>query len=87
MIGRILSDTIEDYTPWRIRGLQTIDNRENHAPAPSAVARCVQRIIETDVPALRYQVGAGAGFMALGRRLLPEWIAARFIRRYFRLDG
>lgn len=80
------ADTIEDYTPCRIRGLQAIYDREDHAPAPSIVARCVQRILETDAPSLRYQVGVGAGFMALGRRLLPERIAAWFIRRYFRLD-
>src|SRR5207247_10869218 len=47
------AEPINDYDPWRRRGLSSIERLESQGPGPAAVAECVLRIIESRSPALR----------------------------------
>jgi NAD(P)-dependent dehydrogenase (short-subunit alcohol dehydrogenase family) len=55
------------------------------APSPDQVARVIERALTARRPRFRYAVGKEAFVVALGRRLLPDRLALRFVRSHFRL--
>jgi NAD(P)-dependent dehydrogenase (short-subunit alcohol dehydrogenase family) len=55
------------------------------APSPDAVAGAIERALTARRPRFRYAVGKEALAVALGRRLLPDRLALRFVRGHFRL--
>lgn len=55
------------------------------APGPAVVARAVLRALSSRRPRTRYPVGPDSRLVPLGRRLLPEWMAERLIRRHFQV--
>jgi len=81
------AEPINDYDPWRRRGLSSIERLESQGPGPAAVAECVLRIIESRSPALRYRVGTDARRYVRLRRILPASTFERGVRRAFKLDG
>lgn len=81
------ANEIRDYDPWRQRAFAQMKRFEENAPDPTAVARCVLRVVETQRVALRYRVGKDAIRYARLRRLLPESMFLWGTRRVFRLDA
>ena len=81
------AEPINDYDPWRRRGLSSIERLENQGPGPAAVAECVLRIVESRSPALRYRVGTDAHRYIRLRRILPASTFERGVRRAFKLDA
>jgi NAD(P)-dependent dehydrogenase (short-subunit alcohol dehydrogenase family) len=59
---------------------------ESAAAEPQAVARLIERIIETDAPRLRYLVGPAPQKFAVAvlRKLLPQKVFESAIARYYR---
>ena len=56
------------------------------APGPGFVAAVVGRIVESRSPRLRYNVGKEARLVVHLRRFVPEWVALKIMRKYFRID-
>ena len=79
--------TISDYDPWRRRFLEARRGHAEKASGPSLVAECVLSIIESPSPRLRVPVGGEATRTARLRRLLPERLFERGVRRYYQLDA
>ena len=61
----------------------TVEASLDEAPGPDLVAKAVHRALTAKRPRLRYAVGKEALGVALGRRLLPDRLAARLIGRHF----
>jgi len=78
---------ISEYDTWRHRALAAIRQHEEKAPAPSLVAECVMRIIDSRSPKLRHRVGRDATLISRLRRFSPEAFFERGVRDYFHLDA
>lgn len=55
------------------------------APGPEVVARVIHRALTARRPRVRYPVGPASWAVPLGRRLLPDRLSLRLIRRHFRV--
>lgn len=53
------------------------------APGPEIVAATIHRALTARRPRVRYTVGPDSRAVPLGRRLLPDWLSLRLIRRHF----
>ena len=53
------------------------------APGPERVARTIHRALTARRPRVRYAVGPNARLVPLARRLLPDAVLLRLIRRHF----
>ena len=53
------------------------------APGPEIVARAVLRALTDARPRVRYPVGPDSRAVPFARRVLPDWLSLRFIRRHF----
>jgi NAD(P)-dependent dehydrogenase (short-subunit alcohol dehydrogenase family) len=53
------------------------------APGPAVVARAVLRALTDARPHVRYPVGPDSRAVPFARRVLPDWLSLRFIRRHF----
>lgn len=80
------SKRISDYDPWRQRLAEVRQQLLQKALEPTAVAEAILRIIESKSPRLRHTVGSEAARIARMRRLLPEAIFEKGMRRTLRLD-
>jgi hypothetical protein len=49
------------------------------------VARAILRALSDRRPRVRYTAGADSLAVPIARRLLPDWLALRFIRSHFRI--
>ncbi len=78
---------IPDYDPWRRRVAEVRAQRIGAAPDAIIVAECVLRIVDSAAPRLRYGVGKETARIVRLRRLLPEALFERGMRRVFRLDA
>ncbi|HET6946203.1 MAG TPA: SDR family NAD(P)-dependent oxidoreductase, partial [bacterium] len=76
---------ITAYDPWRKRAFEARRRYAGAAPEPTVVAECILRIVESPRPRLRYPIGKEATRGARLRRVLPEALFERGMRRYFRL--
>jgi NAD(P)-dependent dehydrogenase (short-subunit alcohol dehydrogenase family) len=74
------------YTPWRDRGLKTMQGFEAKAPAPQVVARAVSRIVADPHPPLRTLVTTEAFAFTTLRRVLPARLFESLVRFGFALD-
>ena len=50
------------------------------------VAAVVRKIVESSSPRLRYNVGKEARLVVHLRRFVPERVALKIMKKYFRLD-
>ncbi len=81
------ANRINDYSPWRRRAFEAIEENEKKAPDPTQVAECILRIIESKSPRLRYRVGKDATRIPRLRRFMPESLVEKGMRSYFHLDA
>ncbi len=56
------------------------------ADSPGRVAARIADIIESDTNALRHPVARKAAFFLLARKLLPDSVFLRAVRRSYRID-
>ena len=75
------------YDGAREAALKSMRDYLERAPGPGVVAEVVGRIVESRSPRLRYNVGKEARLVVHLRRLVPEGVALKIMRRYFRIDG
>ncbi len=80
------SERISDYDPWRQRLAEVREQFLQKALEPTSVAETILRIIESKSPRLRYAVGSDAARIARMRRLLPEAMFEKGMRRTLGLD-
>jgi short-subunit dehydrogenase len=80
------SEKISDYDPWRKRLTEVRQQLQQKAIEPTSVAETILRIIESKSPRLRHPVGSDAVRIARMRRLLPEAMFEKGMRRRLRLD-
>jgi short-subunit dehydrogenase len=80
------SERLSDYDPWRQRLAEVRQQFLQKAIEPTAVAETVLRIIESKSPRLRYTVGSDAARIARMRRLLPEAMFEKGMRRTLGLN-
>jgi short-subunit dehydrogenase len=80
------SERISDYDPWRKRLAEVRQQLQQKAIEPRSVAEIILRIIESKSPRLRHAVGSDAARIARMRRLLPEAMFEKGMRRTLRLD-
>ncbi len=81
------AEPIAAYDPWRRRASEVREQQWGKAPEAIAVAECVLRIVDSASPRLRYGVGKETARIVRLRRLLPEALFERGVRRFFRLDA
>jgi len=81
------AERIADYDPWRRRASEVREQKLSKAPEARLVAECVLRIVDSASPRLRYGVGKETARIVRLRRLLPEALFERGVRRFFRLDA
>jgi len=80
------SERISDYDPWRQRLVAVRDQFLQKALEPTAVAKSILHIIESKSPRLRYTVASDAARISRMRRLLPESMFEKGMRRALSLD-
>jgi short-subunit dehydrogenase len=86
--ARQLADArIDDYSPWRERVYQAETEMEEKASDARLVAARILHIVDSRSPRLRYRVGRDAAMVSQMRRLLPEPLFERVVRRIFHLDA
>jgi NAD(P)-dependent dehydrogenase (short-subunit alcohol dehydrogenase family) len=76
---------LADYDPWRGPCLDAQAAACEAGMPPDRVARCVQRVLDSRRPRLRYRVGADVAWSFWGRRILPARILHQQVHRYYRL--
>jgi len=84
---KLATDQVSDYDPWRKRVSRTQPKWEERLPEPTLVAERVLRIIGSKSPRLRYRVGKESAQAFWLRRLLPESLFERGVRRTLHLDA
>jgi len=84
---KLAADQVSDYDPWRKWVSRTRPKWEERLPEPTLVAERVLRIIGTKSPRLRYRVGKESAQAFWLRRLLPESLFERGVRRTLHLDA
>ena len=82
----LATDRISDYDPWRKRVSGFRREWEERLPEPILVAKCILCIIGSKSPKLRYRVGKESAQAFWLRRVLPESLFERGIRRTLHLD-
>ena len=91
-----INTPFNDATDWgdpassvygdRIRNAERVIRKSlPKAPGPEVVADAVARALTSSRPRVRYPVGAESKLVPLARRLLPDWLALRIIRRHFQI--
>jgi short-subunit dehydrogenase len=80
------SERLNEYDPWRERLTEVRQQLVQKALEPRAVAETILRIIENKSPRLRHPVGRDAARIAWMRRLLPEAMFEKGMRRTLRID-
>jgi len=84
---KLATDQVSDYDPWRKWVSRTRPKWEERLPEPTLVAERVLRIIGSKLPRLRYRVGKESAQAFWLRRLLPESLFERGVRRTLHLDA
>ena len=74
------------YDRAREAALGSMRDYLKQAPPPAIVAAVVHKIVESPSPRLRYNVGKEAWLVVHLRRLVPERVALKIMRKYFRID-
>lgn len=78
---------LAEYDRWR-RSMKTLAARYCEEGAdPIRVAKCVDRILRSRSPRLRYRVGKDVTMSFWLRRFLPESLFLGMIRDYYKLDS
>lgn len=77
---------IDDYQPWRDRGVSILQEFLNNGEDAEEVADCILGLLRSHHPALYYCVGKKTGAMALLRRFLPQSAFGRLVRRFLKID-
>lgn len=78
------SDDAESVYGERIRRAErTIRESLPRAPEPELAARVIARALTARRPRVRYPVGPQSRLVPIGRRLLPDWLMLRLVRRHF----
>lgn len=80
------SERISDYDPWRQRLTEVRQQLMQKGLEPTAVAEAILHIIESKSPRLRYTVGSDTARIVRMRRLLPEALFEKGMRRTLGLD-
>jgi len=80
------SERISDYDSWRRRLTEVRQQLMEKVLEPTSVAEVILRIIESKSPRLRYAVGSDAARIVRMRRLLPEAMFEKGMRRTLGLD-
>ncbi len=74
------------YDPARQAAMESVRSYLEQAPPPEMVAAVVRKIVESSSPRLRYNVGKEARLVVHLRRFVPERVALKIMKKYFRLD-
>ncbi|WP_448382552.1 SDR family oxidoreductase [Desulfosoma sp.] len=82
VLGNHQSPLAEQYRKAFRRGKELLDRGRRMAIAPSKVAACILRALETPKPKRRYLVGVDTYILALGQRFLPDGLPDWFIRTF-----
>lgn len=79
------ADPIADYDPWRTVSIEAATRYLANGMSADAVARCVERVLGSRRPKLRYRVGSDISASFWSRRLLPARLYHRLVHRYYTL--
>ena len=85
--AKVAARSIDAYSSRRRRVLALVKEHCEKGTDPIRVARCVERIIRSRWPRLRYRVGPDVTMSYWLRRFLPESLFQRMVRDYYRMDS
>lgn len=78
-------NTIQDYNELRERATSALEDDFQRGGDPKIVAETVLRIVQNKTPRLEYAVGKEKRYRTL-KRILPQSMLERGIRRHWKLD-